>query len=371
MFRNVATTLGRPAAAASAATAQVLDENVSLEALMLETSEEIGESMAAFEAYDDTLDHLEHLHASIESHGLSSALVAFADRDALLSSTVLNFPSVESMAGLESFTNTGASSAEAIAACEGIVDTIKEKVTGWAKAAWSAVTGLAEKAGNLVKAAWGKVVEFATWVKNKTFDAAKAAKETIQAHPYASAAAAVAALTAIGTIVASIIWPGSVPATAGAFAGYVKKVGSALKGLVIPNTTVDFNEAGDVVFKKNAAEKVKSGTIKALGYSGDKIKELATKAADALKAGGGALGKAISGLRTHAGSAISSVKGGGEKAAEAAKWARKTVGVAIRATWKLISGGVMGILRSIMGTFSSLKKAFTGEKGAPLGEPAV
>jgi ElaB/YqjD/DUF883 family membrane-anchored ribosome-binding protein len=219
-----------------------------------------------------TMDDLEQLSAVIAVHGVTPALLAFTNRDKLLSTAIPAF------AGCESLTNdAGIDAPEALAAQEALVETVKTMAAGWFKSAWDALVGVGHKVAEFCKPITDKITAANAWVKDKVYNAAKAAKEFVTAHPIASILAALAAAVAVGPAVAAI-W-GTMPEFLSAEA-----LGT-WKTSILAKISSAFGSAGrGIVTSKNATlkffgtalEATKKASGAALGYTQEAFGKVST-----------------------------------------------------------------------------------------------
>jgi hypothetical protein len=112
---------------------QTIDSFIFSNEIMSDSMEE----MFSVEALGFDIDHLFDLKDTILKHRLSTSLVAFANINNSLSNVVDKFPSLESLSSVNDFYTESQSEA----ALEGIADTIKTAITGWASKAWATASG--------------------------------------------------------------------------------------------------------------------------------------------------------------------------------------------------------------------------------------
>lgn len=212
-----------------------------------------------------TLEDLEHLHVVAAEHGMTPSLMAFTNRDLLLTSAI------PALSGCEAFP---VSAPEAIAAQEALMSTIGEVTAAWFKKAWDAVVGFGDKITKYAKAAATKVGDAAAYIRNKTYDAAKATKEKFKAHPIKTTLIAIAAIAAIAAVI-TVIWGMALPASSAAAIPWVKSINNHI-----------LNAVGKYGFKVNGLYityppgfgVTEVETALALGYSGPASTALVTTA---------------------------------------------------------------------------------------------
>lgn len=214
-----------------------------------------------------TLDDLEHLNTVITAHGVTPSLMAFTNRDNLLSTAIPAFVGCESL---------DANTPEAAAAQEALLGKIGEVSAAWFKKAWDALSGLGSKIATYTKAAGAKVMEAARSVKGKIYNAAKAAKTVIEAHPIASALAAVAAIAAIAAVVA-VMWTVALPTTAALQLTWAGEIRTKLIGAVGKYDFTVATNGLDITYPAGFGV-TEAKTAVALGYSGSACTSLVTTA---------------------------------------------------------------------------------------------
>lgn len=331
---------------------EVEDETagISNEALF-EASVDLESTYAEFDdlaRLSTTLDDLEHLRTVIGTHGVTESLLAFTNRDKLLSTVIPAFGACESL-GADALVG----SVEAIAALEAVDETIKETTDGWFKRAWDAIVGVGGKISEFAKRAYDKVVDAAKWVGNKVYNAAKAAKEVITAHPIASVLALLGVVASTAAIV-SAIWGIPLPVSGSAIGAWKNQVvkaissgaGSTWKGIV------SITDKG-VSVVKGAGTAVKNGTGTALGYT----QEAYGKVTGAVKAAfgeGGAIPKSATFVKEHASSLLEKAKRGGSAALSAARAALSWLIGITKSLWRFASGPAFGAVTNALNSFKGL-----------------
>lgn len=326
---------------------EAFDENAlmtSMEELELDMTN-LDADLENLEMHGNTVDDLTHLHNVISTEGLSPSLIKFVDRDQLLSSTILSIPAYETLGGA-TYAPTDAAS---IAAAEGVLETVKETVKGWASKAMAFGGKVGSAIASFASAAWAKVKQIGSWVGNLTSQGLEKAK----AHPYATALIVAGVLTG-GAALGVAIWGGGIPTTAAAFSAWYGK----LAGL------------GAKHLGKNGAAQVtnivtgKGSGFKAFSQNADKI-AAAAKGGWTKNAASALLAKIRGGL-TALGNLKTAVTTGLSKAKTnltngyVLKWLR----VNIRLTWRLIRNHIMGAWRWLVAQFGKLKAASTAAKAS-------
>ena len=318
------------------------------------------EDYAAFERLDrifGTLENLDHLSDVIGTHGVTTSLLAFANRNQLLSTAIPAFGACESL-GSDALVG----SAEALAAQEGLAAKAKDMAASWFKSAWDAIVSFTGKIGSFTKAAYAKVVATGKAIAGKTFDAAKAAKEKIKAHPIASAVAAVALVVAITSAI-GLIWGLPLPTSAPAMLTWTKSVQAKLAN---PLDSHGFKVNGlDITYPKGfGVEELKTPAV--LGYTAEKSTALVTSAEAALKDGSilSRLGATIAAAAKRLEDAVKSVGGDG------AEFVRRAYRELLRITmilWRFISSKAVA---TITGALNLVRSLFA-EKPASDGKALV
>lgn len=299
----------------------------------------------------DTAGELESLQASIEAFGVSKSLLSFANKGGYLAAAIPAIAACEALAD-----GAAPGSPEAQAALEGIVEKTKEVAGAWFKKAWDIVTGLGDKIVEFSVAAYHKAAEAAAWVGQKTFDAAKAAKDIIVAHPVATAFAALAFITA-GTTLMMGMWGEALPATAAEFSAWVAKQGTKVADLTKSGWSKVATHGGRI------ASSVKKGTGDALEYTGKKFGELTEAVKNTFKEGGkvNEFGKW---MKTKSGEIMEKLKTLG---GDALKYGREALTWLVTNTgrvWHSLCSSASAVWTSVLSTFKRFFGAKTGESVA-------
>ena len=373
--------------------------------------EDVEEEIQGVESLGNEIEHLANLAYAIETYGISPALMQFADRDGLLSSTFIQIPATESMLGAyrpDSPTST--------TALEGLTLALESKVSEWAAKAGGAAKSMAVKAGGLIKRAIVGAANLAKWVGSKTWDAAKATGRTIKAHPYKTIAIVLAAIAAVAGVIA-LCW--TFPTQASAVGAWFGKIKSACAAIKWPFGKVEVemlkisgpSDAINGTFKWVAPEAADSGIISsqvvgkigALGWTrnaavsaarslgsvlgrvgtavagtGSKISSAGSTAAAYVGkkavSGAGALAGASFKTGYAVGSTAAKVLGGGATTQEVTglsvgiySWLR-FVSFAVKLTWTLLRKVVMAGVNLVKSAISKVVSAATGSGGEA--EPA-
>jgi len=306
------------------------------------------QDFATLEQLGDTLDDLEHLHAVFEQHGVTESLLAFTNRDKLLSTVMPQFDACEALGG-----NVAVDAAETIAAQEALVEKIKEMGAEWFKKAWDAVVSLSDKVVALAKAAWERVESATKWAAGKVYNAAKATAEVVKAHPITSALAAVALAVGAGAIIMSV-WEIPLPVTAEQLVTWKTAVTGKLKA----------GFKGAVAVGKKGAEvagtgieAVKEGTATALGYTKEKFTAV-TDGAKAAFAEGGSMNRLGAAIKEHSTTAFNAAKEAAGKAGTAslsfARTALRFLMSSSMSAIRWVASRGMAILTSVFGVFKGL-----------------
>ena len=311
-----------------------------------------ADEFAALESLDSALDNLDSIRDAIALGGLTKSLVAFADQGKCLSSTVSAIPAVEAMAS-----DFAPGSAEAIAAQEGVLDTIKDTVARWAKAAWDTITGFAGKLGNLVSAGWKKATEWTSWFAGKTRDAVKGAGAVVQAHPYATVAAVLTAFAAAPAVITAI-WAVPLPATHVAFASWISRIAASLKSLNIPGRALTLGSRGKLKVLKGVV-KSKRASLKALGYAKDSADKIISSVKTAF-ASGGPVSKLAGSLKDMAKKAFEFLRTVGK---DGWGYARRAVSTLLRITWSAITSVYGWGMNIVTSGINAVKAGHLSTKG--------
>ena len=324
------------------------DTLISSDELLLAQSEfdEFFDDVSALESANETIVNLEQLLETIEKFGVTKSVLAFSNRDNLLSTAIPAFAACEALDG-----DAAPGSDEAENAKSSTVDTIKSTVAGWFKKAWDVVSGFGEKVVSWAKAGYQKSVDAAKWVAGKTYDAAKAAKDVIVAHPIASILTAIGALAAISGV-AIAIWGAPFPETLGALGGWKTSVIGKFRtagGQAILATETGIKKASGGL---GAAKKA---TGNALGYTKDNFTRLTNDVKSTFSEGGkvAGFGKTIAG---HAKTALDKVKSLGGEAGSAARQAISWLVKIMRQVWVALA---ITVGTAISAAYSAFRGFFT------------
>ena len=258
----------------SAETGSSVDES------LFQTFSSFNDSYVAIEELlqeTNTINDLEHFKDTIVSYGVTKSLLAFANRDQLLSSTMPVFGACESLN-----IDVVVGSPKAIAAVEALSGTIKDLVAGWFKKAWDTLVSFSQKIGSFTKAVLNKTLDVGKAIKNKTFNALKAAKETVKAHPIATAVGAIALVGSI-TVLLSFLWGLPLPLTPTALTSWSGTVRNKILN-VVGSHGFKVDGGLDITYPPGYGI-VETGTPKLLGYSGETGTSLVLKAQETFKEG--------------------------------------------------------------------------------------
>lgn len=246
-----------------------VDETISFEDAIVDLYS-LTEDQSAMEALSTGIERLDDLYVAMESQGLSAGMLLMTNRHQELTGTIAAVPGLEAL-----YEPLDSGSTVNVAAMEGVLGDMFGKVKEWASSALNTIKGWGSKLLNLAGAGFRKISEFFSWMKNKTFDAARAGKEWAKAHPVAATLAAVAGLAVLGGAI-SMIW------SSGGVAGAIKALADK-----VPN--IKFSLKGQKVVAqgyRDATGMWVAVEAKKSGWTGAKISEVVTKARDALKPGG-------------------------------------------------------------------------------------
>lgn len=334
------------------------------------------ETGIAFETIDEldsissTIDDLDHLSDVVTQHGVTESLLAFTNRNQLLTSTFPAFGAVEAL-----HADAGPNSAEALAVLEALKGSTESLVGSWFKSAWDAATSVVSAIGNFAKAAAQKVGSALSWFGNKVYNAAKATKDFIVAHPIASVFLALTAIAAAGTV-GSMIWGGALPETTAAIAawknGILSKINTAL-GKYGFKAAAEAPAAPVTPAAKTLWQKVTGKTADALGYTKEKsiqLKDAIKNAYNATPGGQSAIGKLDLTIKTRAEKLLDGLKSAPSATVTAGRQAITWLLKQTRAIWAFISGHLSPIIFSALTT---LRNVFAPKDAAapPAAAPAA
>lgn len=255
-------------------------------------------------AISDTIDHLHHLHDTISQHGISPALMAFADKDGMLSAAI------PELSGGAMESDAAPDSPEAEAAKKSIMAKIAAATAAWFKHAWDSVVAFGGKLGEFAKAAYAHVTSVVSWGAGKVVDGARAAKEKIAAYPIASVVAGLVAAAGVGLLVKKLLGE-KLPENESEYTSFVKLTHDA-EGPIIDMKVDHASEKGTAVV-------VRTGEAASLGYVQAGWKKITELAGHVFGKDGvfATLGKTIADGAKHMLDAIKSRSG------DAAKYGRK------------------------------------------------
>lgn len=319
-----------------------LENALPLDETLFEASVALEAVYADFGELDrisNTLDDLEQLGSVIRNHGVTQSLLAFTGRERLLSSVMPGFGACESLG-----TDAVVGSVEAAAALEAVDETVQKNTGSWFKSAWDAVVRVGEKIGEFAKRAFDKVVAAAKWTAGKVWDAAKAVKDAVVAHPIATVLAVLALAASAGTIVAAVtaVEVPAAPAGLAAFkAAVLGKFNSVGKGIV------GVGEKGLFWKKKPIVEKATGGV---LGYTKEAFDNVVASAKSVF-ADDGALKKSVNTYGLYVRKQAEVVKGFATDEKSAHRQALNWLNGILKSLWSFISGNAAGIVTSALSTF--------------------
>jgi hypothetical protein len=294
-----------------------------------------------------TLDDLEHLAATIKLHGVTPSLLAFSNRDKLLSSVVSAFTACEALT-----VTSPANAPESIAAYESLITTIKDMAAGFFKKAWDAIVSGANAVAGFCGAIYDKATSALGWVKDKVFNAAKAAKEFIVAHPIASIVAGLTLAIGLGALLTTI-W-GPLPMTAEALSAFKSKAFSAISSKFNAARVTVTQKGGDglnFVWDKMKATKRAAGS--ALGYTAETFHEVAGKVGDAFGAEG-SVTRSAEWVKDHSKSLWDKVSTGGEAGLKYARMGLSFLVGVSKDLWRFFTSGIGSMVTSVFGMFKGL-----------------
>ena len=359
MFGNLKALAGTGAAPKSAADAAFES--------MLPTIDAELTAVSGLEAYAAEIENLQRFASAMESYGLNAGMVAMLDPATLKTTTALGMPSLESLrygSALESYDPT------VTTALEGVLDSVKEKLADWGKKAVAMAASLKDKVVGFANSIWEKIKKAGAWIKEKISGGIENAKAVVKAHPYASAAAAVAAVAAIGLVVASIWGPGLPAIMAGPQKWLASVRSTFAKAFQKGANVVDFNEAGDIVTHVRPEGTVRRAVASALGWSKDKIVGTWDKLIGLFKEGG-AVRKAFATMTTKAGEWTKYLFAkqqagpnldGSAGVGEGKVWsAIKCIGKAISWTWRYVRIAFGWVKDLVVGIPGMVKAMFTAK----------
>ena len=295
-----------------------------------------------------TVDDLQHLNEVISKFGVTQSLLAFTNRDNLLSLNMPTFAACEALG-----TDVSLDSPEMKAALEELEETTETVSESWFKRAWNAIVGFGEKIGEFVKHIGGKIADAARWVGGKVYNAAKAAKEFVVAHPIASVLAAVGIAAAASAIITGI-WTGAIPTTAEGLGAWktsiLNKIGS---GLGSTGRGIASVGKGTLKLSKDGFEAVKKGTGVALGYTEEAYKKISGGLKEAFSEGG-AVPKSVAFVIKKSKELFEGLKKGGGAAYSAGRVAINWLIEITTKLWRFLAGPVVGVVMSAFNTFKGL-----------------
>jgi len=316
---------------------------------------------ASLDQADETIINLEHLIATVNQYGVTKSLLAFTNRDRLLSST---FPAIAACESLQQ--DVSANSDEARAAQEAIGETVKTFIADWFKKAWDVVTSFASKVVDYSKVLYAKVEDGVKWAAGKAFDAAKAAREVIMAHPVASIIAGVAATATIAAAIIAV-WGMPLPVSMSALGSWKTSIVDKLKsagGAIVSVTTAGAKKVGE------GFSATKRGVAATLGYTKDGFTRLTSMVKDTFKEGGKVrgIGSWISQNSKKMFDHVKSLTGEVFKAGRAAlSWLLHMT----TSVWRMVSGPVGSMITMGLRSFKGLFKRGGEESPAGGAEPAA
>jgi hypothetical protein len=162
-----------------------------LESLIDAEAAEVDAEEIDFLQVSDELEQLHNIHDVVQKHGMSAGTLGILKTTNLLSTTAIGSIAIESLDG-------GDGSAMAM---ESIVGAIKDKATAYA----AKLVSFIKKIGAVtLTPVVNRITKALSDLTTKVSDTAKNAGRTIKAHPYKSAVAALAGITAAAGLVAFV-----------------------------------------------------------------------------------------------------------------------------------------------------------------------
>lgn len=307
---------------------------------------EIHEDHPHMETCDDlasTVDDLEHLHDVIHTHGVSKSMMAFANKDGVLSSAMPAFSAMEALDD-----DAPADSPEAEKAKESVMDKIKEVSAIWFKKAWEIATGWGMKIDAFAKAAYDRVNLAAKWFAGKTFDVAKATEEHIKAHPVAWVVGSATAAATMSAVILGL-WTEKLPTDADGFKAWSEHLKTTVEKVVRDS----MDKIGEMA--ESAGDMVKSGTAISLGYTKDGFDSVVS-AMKGLYSEGGALTKLADFFKSGVHHVFEALK---IQTGDAWKYTRKALVELMHETYHLFSRAPSTTLKYFSKAMRVFKSLFT------------
>lgn len=226
---------------------------------------------------DDDIKQLEFLQDSIllqdnvinciSTHGVSKSSFLIMKSANLLTSTSLDFVSLES---LDSSHNE--------IALESLLDKAKEKIATWSAKVLSFTKSAQLKITNLFNPLLNKLKEYSKKVIDKVFSKADGAKKYVKAHPYKTIAAAILAVLAVIGVGQFIIRGFPLFRNASRIPQFMSTVGRMISKIKYPlgKIATSYSKGGTVLKVTIASGGfiTGAGTIAALGWTKDKVANL-------------------------------------------------------------------------------------------------
>ena len=279
----------------------------------------LDDDFHSLESLNDGIDNLYQLQNTIKTHGISKQLLAFADNDGVLSQAIPAIPSYESFNA-----ESSATSAESIAACEGIGQTIKDTLSRWFAKAWNMVVAVGAKLGSWLKAAAEKIVAATKFVAGKVWDATKATGHAIKAHPVAATLVIVGIAVAISAAIPGLLVGAAESPTT--YQAFVKNFGGKIAGIFkSKGLTVAEQTAKDVANFPSQVITVETEVLltpEKLGFIQANWQKLTTSVGT-LFGENGSIYKAYNAVRTWISNTLKSIKSTPD--ATKAGWMRRSV----------------------------------------------
>lgn len=293
----------------------------------------------------DTACNLERLHDTVNKYGVSNEVLSFVNYDGILGKVI---PAIESIQNGGIGAALEAEETEEVK--KGLIAKISEMTAAFFKKIWEVAAKCGVAIGNFCVAGYDKAISAAKWAGNKVYNAAKAVKEKVVAHPVASAIAALTALAAAAAV-AYKLWDKSDDLPKSEVEGKHWEEVRINEVRTITKLVADVKE-----------EDKKSGIASALGYTKEKFTALIDSIKNTFKEGGALsnLGKWFKDKASAAWKAVASKKPASNKEedvkkdAEEKRAARRALDWLLahtKSVWGWMTTHVSSIYTSVLSTF--------------------
>ena len=237
------------------------------------------ENLRSLNVMSSTIDELEHLGSVVQEHGVTRSLLAFTNKNQLLSSVLPSINACESLGY-----DANADSQEAISVCDEIRDSVENMIGDFFSRAWETIVSVGDSILHFCGWIGRKISDAVSWVANKVWSAAEAAAEFVEAHPVATVLGVLGVAVGIPTLLSSL-WKIPLPSETADIAPWVDKMCAKISSSLgdIGRSIMSITPEGIRFSKSPVKVKASAG---ALGYTKDVYSKLSSSAKSLFSKGG-------------------------------------------------------------------------------------